>query len=163
MTLSRPFSVQRLRPGDIALMHGLLTMFGEVFEEPETYGRARPSDAYLRHLLGREEFIALAAIKDGAVIGGLAAYELSKFEQERSEIFIYDLAVAAGHRREGVATALIEETKAIAAIRKAWAVLVQAETDNVPAIALYAKMGSREEAAHFEIPVAMAGKPNRRP
>ncbi|MGI9404951.1 MAG: hypothetical protein ACR2O4_01155 [Hyphomicrobiaceae bacterium] len=36
------------------------------------------------------------------VIGGLVAYELKKFEQERSEIYIYDLAVAAEHRRKGV-------------------------------------------------------------
>jgi len=41
----------------------------------------------------------------------LAAYELRKFEQERSEVYIYDLAVASAHRREGIATALIERLK----------------------------------------------------
>nr|WP_017324751.1 GNAT family N-acetyltransferase [Synechococcus sp. PCC 7336] len=57
--------------------------------------------------------IALAALKHGEVVGGLAAYELQKFEQERSEIYIYDLAVSAAHRREGIATALIQELKSI--------------------------------------------------
>nr|WP_277883972.1 GNAT family N-acetyltransferase [Nostoc sp. FACHB-888] len=54
---------------------------------------------YLRQLLDSDYFIALAALKEGEVVGGLTAYKLKKFEQERSEIYIYDLAVAAAHRR----------------------------------------------------------------
>jgi aminoglycoside 3-N-acetyltransferase I len=42
----------------------------------------------------RSSFIAVVAFKGGDAVGGLAAYELKKFEQERSEIYIYDLAVA---------------------------------------------------------------------
>ena len=49
-------------------------------------------------MLGSDSFIALAASKGGEVVGGIAAYELKKFEQPRSEIYIYDLAVAAAHR-----------------------------------------------------------------
>jgi aminoglycoside 3-N-acetyltransferase I len=147
------FAVRRLGADDLVLMDALLTMFGEVFEEIDTYCRSRPSAAYLKRLLGHETFIALAAVKDGAVIGGLAGYELPKFEQERSEIYIYDLAVAAAHRRQGVATALIEQVKVIAASRRAWVVFVQAEADNAPAVALYGKLGTREDAAHFDIAV----------
>ena len=88
-------------------MESLSATFGEAFDEVETYGGKPPSAAYLRQLLGSDYFIALAALKNGEVVGGLAAYELKKFEQERSEIYIYDLAVAAAHRREGLATALI--------------------------------------------------------
>src|SRR5687768_8285731 len=101
-------NVRRLGPGNRNLMDAMLTMFGEAFGEVETYGSARPSADYLRRLLGRDDFIALAAIKegapveDGAVVGGLAAYVFDKFEQERSEIYIYDLAVAEPHRRTGI-------------------------------------------------------------
>ena len=42
------------------------------------------------------------------MVGALAAYELLKFEAERSEIYIYDLAVLEEFRRRGIATALIE-------------------------------------------------------
>ena len=35
--------------------------------------------------------------------GALVAYVLEKFERERSEVYIYDLAVAATHRRQGIA------------------------------------------------------------
>lgn len=44
---------------------------------------------YLERLLGRDTFIALAALEDDQVVGGVAAYVLPKFEQERSEIYIY--------------------------------------------------------------------------
>ena len=91
-------------------MEALLKTFGEVFQEAETYSGRRPSVGYLQRLLGSDYFIALAALKAGEVVGGLAAYELKKFEQQRSEIYIYDLAVAAAHRREGIATALIRCT-----------------------------------------------------
>ena len=53
-------------------------------------------------------------MKHREVIGDLAAYELKKFEQERSELYIYDLAVAAPHRRYGVTTARISRLKLIA-------------------------------------------------
>ena len=99
--------IRRLTPGDVSLMVALLATFGEAFNDLDTYTKNRPSVDYLTRLLGGDSFIALAALKGCDVVGGIAAYELRKFEQERSEIYIYDLAVAAAHRREGIATALI--------------------------------------------------------
>ncbi|MGH7615151.1 MAG: GNAT family N-acetyltransferase, partial [Gemmatimonadales bacterium] len=92
-------------------MKALVAAFGEAFDAVETYTGNQPSADYLQRLLGSDYFIALAALKNGEVVGGIAAYELKKFEQERSEIYIYDLAVSAAHRREGIATALIQELK----------------------------------------------------
>ena len=134
-------------------MQGMLTVFCEAFGDPATYGAARPGAAYLERLLASDGFIALAALSDDEVVGGLAAYELRKFEQERSEIYIYDLAVAAAHRRRGIATALIEELRRIAAARGAYVVFVQADRGDDAAIALYSKLGMREDVLHFDIPV----------
>ena len=128
-----------------------MTLFGREFEDMETYTGARPSAAYRTRLLGRDYFIALVARKNGAVVGGLAAYELEKFEQERSEIYIYDLAVASAHRRQGIATALIEELKQIAVTRGAWVIFVQADHTDPPAVALYSKLGQREDVLHFDL------------
>ena len=119
----------------------------------ETYGKNRPSAGYLQRLLGSDNFIALAAIKGSQVVGGIAAYELQKFEQERSEIYIYDLAVAAAHRREGIATALIQELKNLAAARGAYVIFVQADIGDDPAIELYTKLGAGEDVLHFDIAV----------
>ena len=147
--------VHQIRPNEVALMEALLTTFGEAFGEVETYTGKRPGADYLRHLLASEYFIALAALKNSKVVGGLAAYELKKFEQERSEIYLYDLAVAKEHRRQGIATSLIGQLKEIAAARGAHVIFVQADTaiEDQPAIALYTTLGVREDVLHFDIPV----------
>jgi aminoglycoside 3-N-acetyltransferase I len=152
---SASYSVRRVSADDLALMNSLLEMFGDVFNEPDTYCSKRPSASYQRQLLGSDSFIALTAVQGKDVIGGLAAYELKKFEPERSEIYIYDLAVKAAHRRQGVATALISELQSIAKASGAYVIFVQADMaeEDQPAIALYTKLGNREEVLHFDIPV----------
>jgi aminoglycoside 3-N-acetyltransferase I len=147
--------IRHLTPDDIALMEALSETFGEAFKDVDTYTGHRPSADYLRRLLGGDSFIALAALKSGDVVGGIAAYELRKFEQERSEIYIYDLAVSAGHRREGIATALITELKKVAVERGAHVIFVQADTavGDEPAIALYTALGVREDVLQFDIAV----------
>ncbi len=153
MSFLLPFSIHLLVPEDLALMESMMTIFGKVFDEMETYTAFRPSKTYLNCLLSSDYFIALAALKDGLVVGGIAAYELQKFEQERSEIYIYDLAVAEAHRRSGIATALIQELRKIAAARGAYVIFVQADIEDAAAISLYTKLGVREEVLHFDIAV----------
>jgi aminoglycoside 3-N-acetyltransferase I len=143
--------VRFLEAGDVDLLNGLLDCFAEAFDDAQSYRSARPSRTYLQRLLGQPNFIALAARDGERVIGGLAAYVLDKFEQERSEIYIYDLAVLEAHRRQGVATALIERLRTIARKRGAYVVFVQADLSDGPAIALYTKLGVREDVLHFDI------------
>jgi aminoglycoside 3-N-acetyltransferase I len=153
------FTLRLLTPDEVPLLEAMLTMFGQAFDDPDSYDHARPSRAYLSRLLARDTFIALAALDGEAVVGGLAAYVLDKFEQERSEIYVYDLAVAETHRRRGIATALIRELQRIAAQRGAWVIFVQADYGDDPAIALYSKLGRREDVLHFDIPVPVPGAP----
>jgi aminoglycoside 3-N-acetyltransferase I len=87
------------------------------------------------------------------VVGGLTAYVLPKFEQERSEIYIYDLAVAKEHRRKGVATTLIQYLHTLARSLNAWVMFVQADPGDEPAIRLYESLGRREKVYHFDIPM----------
>ncbi len=148
-------TILQLGADNVGLMNELLTVFGNAFDDVPTYTARRPAAEYLRRLLDGDSCIALVAMDGEEVIGGLAAYELRKFEQERSEIYIYDLAVASTHRRMGVATALISELKQVAAGRGAYVMFVQADTgaEDAAAIALYTKLGHREEVLHFDIPV----------
>ncbi len=143
--------IRTLGPTDLAAMRALLACFGEAFEDRETYGAEPPSDAWLAALLARDTFVAVVAEDDGVVVGGLAAYILPKFERERSECYIYDLAIAESHRRRGLATACIDELGRVAAARGAWVLFVQADHGDEPAIALYTKLGVREEVLHFDI------------
>lgn len=150
-----PVEIRLLTANDIELMLALSRCFGEVFNDMGSYTEKRPSADYLKQLLSGESFIALVALDGEDVIGGLAAYELKKFEQARSEIYIYDLAVLSAYRRKGIATALIKNLKRIAADRGAYVIFVQADTgaEDAPAIALYHKLGCREEVLHFDISV----------
>ena len=149
------FATKHLSPADLAAMKALLRLFGEAFEDLDSYQSAVPSDAYLLDRLNDETFIALLARDPNDVaIGGLAAYELKKFEQERSEIYIYDLAVAASHRRKGVATALIRTLGAVARKRGAYVMFVQADIgkEDEAANALYRKLASEMIVAnHYDI------------
>lgn len=132
-------------------MKALLRVFGEAFEDVETYQGAVPPDDYLQSLLATPHFIVVIASHGGEVVAGLAAYELKKFERDRREIYIYDLAVANEHRRRGVAMGLIGELKRIAARRQAYVIYVQADRGDAPAIALYEACGTREDVYHFDI------------
>jgi aminoglycoside 3-N-acetyltransferase I len=151
--MPKPLDVRRLTPADVPLMRRLNALFGAAFSEPETYGAEPPADSYLESLLGKDHVIALVALAQGEVLGGLVAYELDKFERARREIYIYDLAVAEPHRRRGVATALIRRLRQIAAARGAWVIYVQADPGDDPAIALYETLGVREDVLHFDIPI----------
>ncbi|WP_259371964.1 AAC(3)-I family aminoglycoside N-acetyltransferase [Caldimonas mangrovi] len=137
---------------DLAALRGMLSMFGEAFEDVPTYTAKQPDDRYLEGLLSNDNFIAVAALAGSQVIGGLAAYVLPKFEQARSELYIYDLAVDTAYRRQGVATALIEKLRKLATARGIYVIFVQADHGDDPAIALYTKLGVREDVLHFDIP-----------
>ena len=132
-------------------MRGVLSLYAAAFDDRESYLSAQPDDAYLERLLDRDDFIQLAAADGAEVVGALSAYVLPKFEQARSEIYIYDLAVDQAHRRRGIAEAMIGCLQEIAREMGAWVIYVQADHGDDPAIALYTKLGTREDVLHFDI------------
>jgi aminoglycoside 3-N-acetyltransferase I len=153
MTARFQYEIRRLVQGDAQHMVELNALFAEVFEDEESYSSELPGTDYLNDVLAKDHVITLVA-RDGArVVGGLVAYELPKLEQRRSEIYIYDLAVLESHRRRGIATALIESLRSIARERRVWVIYVQADYGDDPAIALYSKLGVREDVMHFDIPI----------
>lgn len=149
------FEIRVLAQDDVALLQALNRLFAEAFEDPENYLERPPSEAWRRRLLGGPAFVAVVALDEDAVVGGLTAYELLKFEQERSELFLYDLAVAETHRRQGIATALIEALRRIGAERGADAAFVLADTDedDAAAIALYRRLGEESEVLQFDFEI----------
>ena len=146
-----PIDIRLLGAQDVPLLRAMLGLFAREFDDAPSYLGRQPDDAYLRQLLARDTFVAIAAVEGTQVTGGLAGYVLPKFEQARSEIYIYDLAVDAGSRRRGIATAMIDRLRAHAADIGAWVVFVQADYGDDPAVALYTKLGTREDVMHFDI------------
>lgn len=145
------FVIHRLGPQDGAQLEKALDLFAEAFDDIENYSTSRPSSKYRDTLLARDDFILLATLAGQAIVGALAAYELKKFEQERSEFYIYDLAVGEDWRRNGIATALINTLKDIAKTRQIDTIYVQADYGDDAALALYKKLGSGQNVMHFDI------------
>lgn len=156
MNSTQSFSISRLTSANVKEMRELLGVFAETFCDAKTYGSAVPTDDYLMRLLAKDTFIVLTAFHKGSVVGGLAAYQLEKFEQARSEIYIYDLAVTEPFRRIGLATSLIERLRRIGVTCGAHVIFVQADYGDDPAIALYTKLGTREDVMHFDIAIDAA-------
>lgn len=149
-------SCRRLQPGDIAPLRALLNVFRVAFGEPDSERRHEPDDAYINTLLCDATCVVLVACNDhDEVVGGLVAYELRKFEQARSELYLYDLAVDENYRRQGIATELIERLGWIGAAAGAYVIFVQADTVDAPAVALYTKLCASVEAdvVHFDIAI----------
>jgi aminoglycoside 3-N-acetyltransferase I len=153
MSIAPQYTYRQLTSDDVTLFKELLRVFGHAFNDNETYQHAIPTDEYLTNLLGKEHFIVVVAMMADAVVGGLVGYVLEKFEQQRREIYIYDLAVSDGHRRRGVATGMINTLKKIAADQGAYVIFVQADLEDGPAIALYSSLGTIKPAHHFDIEV----------
>lgn len=143
--------VRPLGADDGDAMRAMLDMFGAAFDDRDAYSAHQPDDAWLKQLLARDTFVAVAAFVGARVVGGIAGYVLPKFEQARYELYLYDLAVDESHRRRGVATAMLEALKRWAAERGIGVIFVQADRGDDPAIALYSKLGSREDVLHFDI------------
>ncbi|MFO6448167.1 N-acetyltransferase family protein [Erythrobacter sp. NE805] len=129
-------------------------VFAQGFDDAETYAAAPPGEAWAARWLANPDHVALIAEIADEPVGALAAYVLPKYEQARSEIYIYDLAVLESARRQGVATALIDHLRAIAREVGAWTIFVQADIvpEDEPARRLYRKLAWEEiTALHFDI------------
>lgn len=154
MSKGSKISCRALDSNDLTSLRKLNEVFAKAFEDTDTHLTKLPTDQYLAKLLSKNHFIALVAFSGEQVVGGLIAYVLEKYEQERSEIYIYDLAVDIDYRRQGIAKQLINELKVIARAIGAWIIYVQADRTDAPAIKLYQSMGAQEEPFHFDIPVS---------
>ncbi|HEY1087540.1 MAG TPA: GNAT family N-acetyltransferase, partial [Archangium sp.] len=99
--------VRRLGVGDVALAHATFRLMAEVFEE----GTGALSDAWVSRLLQSPAFFALVALEGDAPVGGITAHALPMTREEKTELFIYDLAVRADRQRLGIGRALVDELR----------------------------------------------------
>lgn len=146
------YTFKQLTSSDSLAFHNLMTLFGEVFNQKEDYQEKRPGEKYTQDFLNNPSHIVLVALEDEKVVGGLVGYELQKFEQERSEMYVYDLAVSNDHHRQGIGTSLIEDLKLIAQERGVYTIFLQADQDDREAVAFYQSIGMfQENTYNFEI------------
>ena len=148
-------TTKRLTMKDVGAMRHVNALFADVFQMPDEYLGKQPTDDYLRNWLADTHNIALVAMQDDVVVGALAGYLLQKFEQQRSELFVYDLAVRKDLQRLGVGTKLMQAVRIEARKLGAYVVFLEADFDDIDAIAFYRSLKPTEDssAQHFDFEV----------
>lgn len=105
----------------------------------KTYGR------FLASQIGQPEKLVLVAERDGAVVGyvfgGIEGFDYMALRGPAG--VLYDLVVDAGHRREGVGSALLEAAFADLKTRGAPRVLLSTAYKNHEAQSLFERVGFR--------------------
>ena len=136
---------RRLGPKDSNQARNLIALFDRVFEEPTRPMLSEP-DLLLR--LGNEHVWVMVAMDQGETLGGLVGYELPKFETQRSELYLYDLAVESAHQGQGIGRGLLDALIAQVKTTDIWAVFVQADLGDEVPNALYQSYGYKQEKVH---------------
>jgi ribosomal protein S18 acetylase RimI-like enzyme len=127
-------------------LKALVRLYAEVFE---TQSFTMPSAGYLQALLEKEHVMFFTALSGGEVVGGLTAYVLPSVYFEKSEIYIYDLAVATEYQRKGIGRQLINALKEYCK-EAGREIFVQADIEDQHAIDFYKATGGRsEDVIHF--------------
>ena len=126
-SVSRDIRIRRLPGDDVAAMRQLNMIFGAVFDDSATYVSNPPSDDYVVAFLSNPTNIVLVAEEAGQVVGGLVAYVLRKFEMERTEVYVYDLAVSRDYQRRGIGSSLMRYLQTVGHDIGAYVVFVQAD------------------------------------
>ena len=140
---------RRLKPGDTELAISAFAMMVSVFEETG----APLSGSYVERLLTRNDFWAFVALDGTDIVGGLTAHALPMTRAERSEMFIYDVAVRPDYQRQGVGRRLVAAVRDAARDRGIDDVFVAADEDDAHALDFYRSLGgSPSMSAIFTFP-----------
>jgi tRNA-Thr(GGU) m(6)t(6)A37 methyltransferase TsaA len=121
----------------IDLARDAFQMMCEVFDE----GGAPLSDHYVARLLADPRFHAFVAVEAGEPVGCITAHDLPMTRHERTERFVYDLAVREDRQRRSIGRLLVEAMVADAARRGIDVVFVPADNDDDHALAFYTSLG----------------------
>ncbi|MCP4549944.1 MAG: GNAT family N-acetyltransferase [bacterium] len=124
--------ILRLGTDDIDLATQTLTLLK---------GNAAP-DPSLHLSLGDEQGYLLAAVQNNQPLGFLIAYLLPRFSNPEPMMLLYEIEVAATHRRQGVGRAMIDKLKTICHKRNCFKMWVLTNTSNLAACGLYTATGA---------------------
>lgn len=141
------YTIKKLESIDVALAKQLIQAWHEI---DGTINGKVPTEKYIIESLAKPHYHVFVAIHENQVVGGQTAYELQLFDEEKTEMFLYELGVVESHRQQGVAMQLISALKAFCLQRGIDTLFVGTEMENLKARNLYLKTkGAFEEVAWF--------------
>jgi len=141
-----------LGENDVLLFRELVMLFNEVFEEYNTIA----SDKHLEDLLKRSNFKAIVAFQGDVLLGGLTTYELPRYYNEKSELYIYDFAVKTSFQGKGIGKMLIRHLEQHAKESNVELVFVEAHSEDLEAVKFYeSTFGEGEKVDHFNYQIKL--------
>ena len=138
----KSFEIKQLTKEDLSTFNSLINLFNAVFEEETPIVG---SEANSLKLLNNKSFIALVALAENEVVGGLTAYELPMYYSDSSEIFLYDLAVKPEYQRQGIGRGLIQSLRKYCIQHNIKEFFVMAHEEDEHAIEFYRSTGGKSE------------------
>ncbi|RMI28765.1 GNAT family N-acetyltransferase [Streptomyces triticirhizae] len=100
---------------------------------------------------GHHLLLARAADAEGPV-GMVTGVELTH-PDKGTEMFLYELGVAASHRRRGIGRGLVDALAELARAHGCYGMWVAVDADNEPALATYRAAGGHPEGPPCEVPL----------
>jgi ribosomal protein S18 acetylase RimI-like enzyme len=127
---------------DLDALAPLFDAYRQFYDQPTDLGLAH---RFLSERMARSEsHVLLATAADGTsatALGFAQLYPMHSSVQCRRTLVLNDLFVAAGHRRQGVAWALLDAAKRVATLHGATLMTLQTARTNTRARALYERFG----------------------
>lgn len=137
--MSQRIIIERADHADVDDVSPLFAAYREFYGKPD--GDAERCGVFLDERLARSESIIFVARLDESVIGFAQLYPIFTSVGLARVWHLNDLFVAPGHRRAGVAKALVQHCIAFARQDGAARLTLETQATNAPARALYEKLG----------------------
>jgi len=145
--VNKKIEIKRLGKKDVEQFKEMISLFNEVFEIKKHKSTKK---TYLQKVLKESSFIAMAAIYNNEIVGGLTAYELPMYYAKYSEVLIYDMAVLSEYQRQGIGKKLIAALKKYCRKKGIQYIFVPANEEDAHALAFYTSTGGKpEKVVHF--------------
>jgi ribosomal protein S18 acetylase RimI-like enzyme len=128
--------IRRMGPGDGARVAAA----GRLFDSP-------PDPTWTERFLAEPTHHLLIGYRDDDPAGFVSAVEMTH-PDKGTEMFLYELGVAAEWRRQGVAKALLAELVVLAVERGCYGMWVLTDDDNEAALASYRSAGGEREGSN---------------
>lgn len=145
--------VKVLGPADTALLRRLAALIWRERNEHDAFETPAPERFEPAAWLRQGHHLALAAVHEGDLVGGLAASHFHPLGHERGELHVTQLAVRAGPWRQEIAALLIRTLGQVARERRLARILLQVNLLEFHAIASILPPVERKDLMQFEIPV----------
>ncbi|MDN5201968.1 GNAT family N-acetyltransferase [Fulvivirgaceae bacterium BMA10] len=141
-------SIHKLGEQDLERFMEMIRLFEDVFEMKNF---SMPSTEHLQRLLSKKDFFVFIAVLENKVVGGMTVYVLEQYYAEKPLAYIYDLAVATKHQRQGIGKKLIDKVNHYCREGGFEEVFVQTDKVDDYAVDFYrsTRPTEEEEVVHF--------------